>query len=58
MGLADTYRLPANYEEACGLMGDGLAVPVVRHLARHILEPIVEAAAPGVRTSLERESGS
>jgi DNA (cytosine-5)-methyltransferase 1 len=45
MGLADTYRLPANYEEACGLMGDGLAVPAVRWLAEHILEPIVEAAA-------------
>ena len=33
MGLPDTYKLPNNYKEAYGLMGDGVAVPVVRHLA-------------------------
>ena len=44
MGLPDTYRLPANYEEACGLMGDGVAVPAVRWLAEHILEPILAAS--------------
>jgi DNA (cytosine-5)-methyltransferase 1 len=41
MGLADDYRLPGNYNEAYHLTGDGVAVDVVRHLARHIFEPIV-----------------
>jgi DNA (cytosine-5)-methyltransferase 1 len=41
MGLADTYKLPKNYNEAYHLAGDGVGVPVVRHLASHILSPIV-----------------
>ncbi len=39
MGLPDGYKLPANYNEAYHLTGDGVAVPVVRHLATHIFEP-------------------
>lgn len=39
MGLPDTYRLPENYNDAYQISGDGVAVPVVRHLAKHILEP-------------------
>lgn len=31
MGMDDGYRLPANYNDAYGLMGDGVVVPVVRH---------------------------
>ena len=41
MGLPDEYELPKNYNEAYHLTGDGVAVPVVRHLARHIFEPIL-----------------
>jgi DNA (cytosine-5)-methyltransferase 1 len=41
MGLADDYRLPKNYNEAYHLTGDGLVVDVVRHLAQHILEPLL-----------------
>lgn len=41
MGLADEYELPSNYNEAYHLMGDGLAVPVVRHLADNLLEPLL-----------------
>jgi len=41
MGLSDEYQLPANYNEAYHLTGDGVAVPVVRHLAHHIFEPIL-----------------
>jgi len=41
MGLPDTYKLPANYNEAYHLAGDGVAVPVVRHLAEHVLEPLI-----------------
>lgn len=43
MGLPDTYRLPDNYNEAYHLSGDGVAVPVVRFLAAHLLEPILTA---------------
>lgn len=41
MGLPDTYRLPENYNEAYRLAGDGVVVPVVRHLAAHLLEPLL-----------------
>lgn len=44
MGLADDYVLPARYNEAYHLTGDGVAVPVVRHLAHHIFEPLLAAA--------------
>ena len=41
MGLPDTYKLPQNYNEAYHLVGDGVAVPAVRFLAAHILEPLL-----------------
>ena len=41
MGLKDTYILPQNYNEAYHLTGDGVAVPVVRHLAHHLFEPLI-----------------
>jgi len=43
MGLSDSYKLPKNYNEAYHLAGDGLVVPAVRHLAKHILEPALVA---------------
>ena len=43
MGLPDTYRLPANYNDAYQLAGDGVAVPVVSHLNEHIFGPILAA---------------
>ncbi|MBV9083537.1 MAG: DNA cytosine methyltransferase [Acidobacteriaceae bacterium] len=43
MGLADSYKLPANYNQAYHLVGDGVAVPVVRHLAQHIIEPLIRS---------------
>lgn len=45
MGLPDTYKLPMNYNEAYHLAGDGVAVPVVRHLAAHVLEPLFATIA-------------
>ena len=45
MGLDDSFKLPANYNDAYGLCGDGVVVPVVRHLAEHILEPVLRAQA-------------
>jgi DNA (cytosine-5)-methyltransferase 1 len=44
MGLSDRYKLPRNYNEAYHLTGDGVAVDVVRHLARHIFEPLLQPA--------------
>ncbi len=45
MGLPDEYRLPENYNDAYHLCGDGVAVPVVRHLAKHLLKPLTSAGA-------------
>jgi DNA (cytosine-5)-methyltransferase 1 len=44
MGLPDDYKLPKNYNEAYHLTGDGVVVDVVRHLAQHILEPLLAEA--------------
>jgi DNA (cytosine-5)-methyltransferase 1 len=43
MGLPDEYELPSNYNEAYHLTGDGVVVPVVRHLAAEIFEPLLAA---------------
>lgn len=45
MGLPDDYILPPHYNEAYHLTGDGVVVPVVRHVAEHILEPVLAAKA-------------
>ncbi|WP_312318792.1 DNA cytosine methyltransferase [Stenotrophomonas sp.] len=44
MGLPDSYRLPPNYNDAYHIAGDGVAVPVVRHLAEYIFEPLLQHA--------------
>ncbi|GFO68590.1 DNA (cytosine-5-)-methyltransferase [Geomonas limicola] len=41
MGLPESYVLPTKYNEAYHLAGDGVAVPVVRHLAANIFEPVL-----------------
>jgi DNA (cytosine-5)-methyltransferase 1 len=43
MGLQDDYILPTRYNDAYHVCGDGVCVPVVRHIAAHILEPILRA---------------
>jgi DNA (cytosine-5)-methyltransferase 1 len=43
MGLDDSYRLPERYNDAYHVCGDGVCVPVVRHIAETILEPILTA---------------
>lgn len=45
MGLPDEYALPENYNEAYHLTGDGVVVPVVRHIGAHVLEPLLAAMA-------------
>lgn len=39
MGVSDDYRLPSSESAALKLMGDAVAVPVVRALAEGLLEP-------------------
>ncbi len=41
MGLPDSYVLTGSEHDAQFLTGDGLAVPVVAHLARHLLVPLL-----------------
>lgn len=43
MGLSDSYVLPDKYNDAYHLAGDGVAVPVVAHLQKHLLTPLVLA---------------
>lgn len=45
MGLAEDYRLPMRYNDAYKVAGDGVCVPVVRHLAASLLEPILNSEA-------------
>jgi DNA (cytosine-5)-methyltransferase 1 len=55
MGLSDAYRLPGRYNDAYHLCGDGVCVPAVRHIAAHVLEPLLKAndAAPRVKGAAE-----
>ena len=45
MGLGEDYRLPAGATAAWRVIGDGVAVPVVRSLADQVLEPLVAGPA-------------
>ena len=45
MGVPESYRLPATATTGLQVMGDGVAVPVVRWLAAGLLEPLLRAEA-------------
>lgn len=49
MGLPDSYDLPDRYNEAYHLTGDGVVVPVVRHIAEHLFEKLIPAKASTAR---------
>lgn len=51
MGLPDTYVLPDNYNEAYHLTGDGVAVPVVRYIARNIFSPLLASRSTNTRAA-------
>jgi len=40
MGVPDSYELPDKYNDAYHAMGDGLAVPAVAWLEKHLLRPL------------------
>ena len=48
MGLPRSYALPAKYNDAYHLVGDGVVVDVVRHLSQHLFEPVLTGAPSGV----------
>ena len=41
MGLPEEYRLPARYNAAYKLAGDGVAVPVARWIGERMVEPLL-----------------
>lgn len=43
MGLPDSYQLPRSQTAGLQVMGDGVAVPVVRWLAETLLAPLVDS---------------
>jgi DNA (cytosine-5)-methyltransferase 1 len=45
MGLSDTFEIPGSYNDGYRAMGDAVAVPVVRFLARHLLHPLANLCA-------------
>ncbi len=53
MGLPDSYLLPTNATKAYKLCGDGLCVPVIRHLAQHLLQPLLRATPAGALAAAE-----
>jgi DNA (cytosine-5)-methyltransferase 1 len=44
MGLDDNYKLPERYNDAYHVCGDGVCVPVVRHIAEYVLEPTLRVS--------------
>jgi DNA (cytosine-5)-methyltransferase 1 len=42
MGVRESYRIEGSYNDGYKAMGDAVAIPVVRHLARHLLAPLSE----------------
>lgn len=46
MGLSASYRMPDRYNDAYRIAGDGVVVPIVKHLDAHLFQPILlESAA-------------
>jgi DNA (cytosine-5)-methyltransferase 1 len=45
MGVPDSYRIPANYNDGYHVFGDGLVVPAVAFIREHLLEPIASSLA-------------
>lgn len=41
MGIPDSYILPESYNDGYQIAGDGVAVPVVRWLSKHLLLPLL-----------------
>ena len=44
MGARRSYKIPGSYNDGYRAMGDAVAVPVSRYLARHLFAPLASAA--------------
>ena len=44
MGVPESYKLPERYNDAYHVFGDGLVVPAVSWIEKHLLRPIHEAS--------------
>ncbi|RZJ05215.1 MAG: DNA cytosine methyltransferase [Brevundimonas sp.] len=51
MGLPDNYRLPGSAGAVAHLTGDGVAVPVVRHLAEKLFGPLLSDTNEGLKAA-------
>lgn len=45
MGAPDTYKLPGSYNDGYKAMGDAVAVPVAKWLAKYLLAPLAKSHA-------------
>jgi DNA (cytosine-5)-methyltransferase 1 len=54
MGLEDSYQLPLRGTDAAHLLGDGVAVPVVRFLTSTLLEKIATQETESKRSKRKR----
>lgn len=45
MGLSASYRMPDRYNDAYRIAGDGVVVPIVKHLDAHLFQPILLGSA-------------
>jgi DNA (cytosine-5)-methyltransferase 1 len=54
MGVNDHYEIPNNYNDGYHIFGDGLAVPAVNHIARHLLDSLAESVPhkPSIRRKI------
>ncbi len=43
MGAPESYKLPGTYNDGYKAMGDAVAVPVAKYLAKHLLTPLARA---------------
>ncbi|WP_432775626.1 DNA (cytosine-5-)-methyltransferase [Brevibacillus gelatini] len=51
MGAPDTYELPGTYNDGYRAMGDAVAVPVARFLAKQLLAPLATAWTEDMKTA-------
>jgi DNA (cytosine-5)-methyltransferase 1 len=53
MGLSDDYKLPANYNDAYHLLGDGVAAPVAGWLGQKLFEPMLARPRSAIHQAAE-----
>ncbi len=53
MGLGEDYKLPARYNDAYHLLGDGVAAPVAGWLGERLFTPLLARHWPAVRQAAE-----